>query len=115
MSELAPGQPQRLLLVEDDAEVRGALEELLKMEGFETLTASNGAEALRLLLQGSRVDLILLDLMMPVMDGWEFRLEQRRTPVLAQIPESPSPQTPAPRRPPSTPTATCASPMRFRC
>ena len=86
MSELAPGQPQRLLLVEDDAEVRGALEELLKMEGFETLTASNGAEALRLLLQGSRVDLILLDLMMPVMDGWEFRLEQRRTPVLAQIP-----------------------------
>jgi len=86
MSDLVPSRPQRLLLIEDDVEVRSALEELLKMEGFDTLVAGHGAEGLQILRQGERIDLILLDLMMPVMDGWEFRIEQKRTPMLAQIP-----------------------------
>jgi two-component system response regulator MprA len=49
-------------------------------------TASNGAEALRLLRSGARPRLVVLDLMMPVMNGWEFRAEQMGDPSLAQIP-----------------------------
>lgn len=60
-------------IVEDDADIRETLRELLEMEGFSVLTAGNGQEALELLSRKpSQLSLILLDLMMPVMDGWEF-------------------------------------------
>ena len=86
MSEASPRVQPRVLVIEDDAEVRSALEELLRMEGLDTIGAGDGAEALGLLRGGIAPDLILLDLMMPRMDGWEFRLEQRRQPALARIP-----------------------------
>lgn len=75
----------RVLIVEDDADIRETLGELLRTEGYETAAAANGLEALA---AARRVppDLIVLDLMMPVMDGWKFRAEQRQDPVLAAIP-----------------------------
>jgi CheY-like chemotaxis protein len=76
----------RLLVVEDDEMIREALTELLRDEGAHVTPAANGREALQQLRSSHAVDLILLDLMMPVMDGWEFRVEQRADPALAPIP-----------------------------
>jgi signal transduction histidine kinase len=76
----------RILVVEDDVEIRGALTDLLREEGAKVTATSQGREALALLRAGAPPDVILLDLMMPVMDGWEFRVEQRKDPLLARIP-----------------------------
>jgi len=72
--------------VEDDAAVRGALQDALSDDGFEVATAENGRAALELLRAGRRPSAILLDLMMPVMDGWDFRQEQLNDPSLKDIP-----------------------------
>jgi CheY-like chemotaxis protein len=72
--------------VEDDADLREMMEQLLHLEGFAPLTAPNGREALNLLESGAPVKAILLDLMMPVMDGWEFRQLQLSNPAFAGIP-----------------------------
>jgi two-component system NtrC family sensor kinase len=74
------------LIVEDDTAIREVLEEVLRTEQYETATCRNGREALERLRRGSHPDVIVLDLMMPVMDGWEFRVEQRKDPSLATIP-----------------------------
>ncbi len=76
----------RVLVVEDDANTREALSLVLGGAGFAVDAAANGREALDLLRGGLRPRLILLDLMMPVMDGWAFRAEQLRDPALADIP-----------------------------
>jgi len=81
----APGEI-RLLLVEDDSSIRFALSDMLTDEGFDVTTVVNGRDALAQLHQAAPPDVILLDLMMPVMDGWEFRVEQRADPLLASIP-----------------------------
>jgi CheY-like chemotaxis protein len=75
-----------ILVVEDDPATREALGLILGSAGFGVLGAPNGQEALGLLRSGPYPDLILLDLMMPVMDGWQFRREQTRDPALAAIP-----------------------------
>lgn len=75
-----------VLIVDDDPDVRETLGEVLRDEGYATLAASHGAEALDQLRAGARPDVILLDLMMPVMDGWEFRARQRDEPAWAHIP-----------------------------
>src|SRR2546421_13107211 len=75
-----------ILIVEDDADVRESLTEILQEEGYRVASAANGREALDLLHSAGPPCLILLDLMMPVMSGWEFRERQRQDPALAQIP-----------------------------
>jgi len=75
-----------ILIVEDCEEIRVDLAELLSDEGYEVVTAQHGAEALTLLEAGPAPSLILLDLMMPVMDGWQFRKQQLGKPHLAGIP-----------------------------
>jgi len=72
--------------VEDDFDIRAMIGLALEMEGFEVTAAANGNEALDRLRSGYRPGLILLDLMMPVMNGWEFRNAQRADPALAEIP-----------------------------
>jgi CheY-like chemotaxis protein len=61
----------RVLLVDDDASIRETMQLLLELEGFKTATASNGKEALEKL-KAEQPSVILLDLMMPVMNGWEL-------------------------------------------
>lgn len=75
-----------ILVVDDDTDLRAMVVELLELEGYRAIAASHGQEALDLLRQGIRPGLILLDMMMPVMDGWRFRAEQKKDPNLARIP-----------------------------
>jgi CheY-like chemotaxis protein len=72
--------------VDDDAEIRQALAELLEDEEYKVLLASNGKEALELIGSGGRPDVILLDVMMPVMDGWHFLSARLRHPELIEVP-----------------------------
>ena len=75
-----------VLLVEDNDDVREMMSLALQLAGNGVLTASNGSEALRVLAERPPPCLILLDLMMPVMDGWELRAALRRDPTLSRIP-----------------------------
>jgi CheY-like chemotaxis protein len=77
---------KKVLLVEDDFDVRDAFQVLLKRQGHRVVCAGNGQEALDLLRSEPLPSLILLDLMMPVMDGWRFREEQLKDAALAHIP-----------------------------
>jgi CheY-like chemotaxis protein len=76
-----------VLVVEDDTDLRESLSQALRDQGFGVNVASNGQEALDLLRAGARPAVILLDLMMPVLNGWELRDALRRDPVLAGIPQ----------------------------
>jgi CheY-like chemotaxis protein len=75
-----------ILLVEDDFDVREALSETLREEGYDVDVASDGVEALDYLRAGGQPGVILLDLMMPRMSGSEFRLVQMKDPLLAHFP-----------------------------
>ena len=75
-----------ILIVEDDPDSQDALAMVLEGEGHPVICASNGREALDQLNREPQACLILLDLMMPVMDGWEFRRHQKDDPQLARIP-----------------------------
>ena len=77
---------EAVLVVDDDQAQREMLAEMFHLEGFATSMAPNGAEALACLRAGMPVDVILLDLRMPVMDGWAFLVAQRQDPALAKIP-----------------------------
>jgi two-component system, chemotaxis family, sensor kinase CheA len=78
---------KRLLLVDDTPFFREAVKRYLVAEGLEVQTAENGADALDQLARGREFDLIVSDIEMPIMDGWEFAREARRrgikTPMLA--------------------------------
>ena len=75
-----------ILVVDDDPDIRDSLTEVLGEEGYRVQGARNGREALEVLQTHTRPSLILLDMMMPEMDGWSFREEQRKDPDLASIP-----------------------------
>ena len=75
-----------VLVVDDDEMIQESIREVLADEGYEVVLAQNGMEALAMLRDGVQPTLILLDLMMPVMDGWQFRAEQKKDPKLAAIP-----------------------------
>jgi len=78
--------PGWLLVIDDDHDIRLSLQDALEVEGYRVITASDGREALEYLRQGLRPALILLDLMMPVVSGWDFLAQQRADPALASIP-----------------------------
>jgi CheY-like chemotaxis protein len=79
-------QDWRILVVEDDEDAREAMIALLQLKGYRAVPAGNGKEALDYLQRAPVPDLILLDLWMPVMDGWEFRQQQKLDPRLATVP-----------------------------
>ncbi|HEY6147811.1 MAG TPA: response regulator [Thermoanaerobaculia bacterium] len=87
MSAASPtGERPRLLVVEDDPDLRDALSDALSASGYDVDCAVNGREALDYLETAAPPCVVLLDLMMPVMNGWEFRAEQKGNAKLASIP-----------------------------
>src|SRR5215208_1425026 len=76
----------QVLVVDDDKGVRGSVTDLLDDHAYGVEVASDGAAGLALLRGGYRPCVILLDLAMPGMDGWDFRAAQLREPALASIP-----------------------------
>jgi CheY-like chemotaxis protein len=78
--------PPVVMVVDDDVAVRGTIARYLGFEGFVVVEAGNGREALTHLRTGCGASAILLDLRMPVMDGWAFRRAQRDDPSISHIP-----------------------------
>ena len=79
-----PSNAHSILIVDDDTNVRDFLAQLISDAGYATMTAANGREAL----EAMRTDpphIVLLDLQMPVMDGWELRKHQLRDPAIAGV------------------------------
>ncbi len=74
-----------VMVVEDDHALRESMSELLEAEGFNPVCGENGREALYFL-RAQMLDVILLDLMMPVMSGWQFREHQLQDARLSSIP-----------------------------
>lgn len=75
-----------ILVVDDDDDIRQTLRDVLEDEGYRVHEATNGREALARLRGDGRVCVVLLDLMMPIMDGWEFRQEQLSDPAIKDVP-----------------------------
>lgn len=75
-----------ILTVEDDQAIREAIAEVLGYAGYTVSTACNGQDALDQLNNGLKPDAILLDLMMPIMDGWQFIEEVNNDLKYADIP-----------------------------
>jgi CheY-like chemotaxis protein len=73
----------KILVVDDNARV---MSKLLEFEGFSVLTAQNGLDALNKMRTADHISLVLLDLWMPVMDGWEFLRRKRSDSDIAEIP-----------------------------
>ena len=79
--------PELILIVDDDPDVREAVRTLLENEGYRTAEAKDGREALAFVQKAEdKPALLLLDLMMPTMDGWQLRARLRADPELAAIP-----------------------------
>jgi CheY-like chemotaxis protein len=78
-----------VLVVDDDPDILDAISFVLDSEGYRSETAANGSDALARIREGKPPCLILLDLMMPVMNGWEFRATQLEDPALSHIPVVP--------------------------
>jgi len=76
----------KVLLVDDDPDIREVLGLALEAHGYQVRCLANGSEALAFLSNSSRPDAIILDLMMPEMDGWEFRNRLKDQPELGIIP-----------------------------
>jgi CheY-like chemotaxis protein len=83
---MTPTNKDTVLVLEDEEEARLLLVQVLEHEGFKALGFSNGAEALAYLSNAQEPCLIVLDLLMPVMDGPRFRAAMLREPRFAKIP-----------------------------
>src|SRR5262245_7068403 len=75
-----------ILLVEDDFVLRSSLSELLASEGFRVDCCADGRDAFHRLHHPPKPDLIMLDIMLPYLDGFELRALQRKSPGVANIP-----------------------------
>jgi CheY-like chemotaxis protein len=75
-----------LMIVDDDDDLRDALADVMTAQGYEVAAFADARAALAALEEGVTPFVILLDLMMPGMSGWEFRAAQLENPTLAPIP-----------------------------
>jgi CheY-like chemotaxis protein len=76
---------KRVLIIEDDVAIRESIAEVLELEGYSVSEAGDGREGLRKASEAAP-NLIILDLMMPGMNGWQFREAQKADPELAGVP-----------------------------
>jgi CheY-like chemotaxis protein len=83
---MTPSASSWVLVVDDDEDIRDSIQSLLQLRGFSVDTAPDGASALVRMRSGPPPSLVLLDFMMPGMNGEEFRSEQLRDPALAKVP-----------------------------
>lgn len=90
------GEPRKVLIVDDDQHIRDSLREAFQEEGYEVFTSANGHEALELLAaQISRPDVVILDLVLPGMDGTRVYAAMQANPALANLPVIVSTSNPA--------------------
>lgn len=76
----------KVMIVDDEPDIRESLQEFFEDEGFAVSTAANGAEALELLEKGPLPCVVILDLMMPILDGNEVYARMQRDPRLSSVP-----------------------------
>ena len=86
MPSVEPMTMPSVLVVDDDPAIRETLGELLRAEGYDVSSAENGAVALRIMRTNPRPDVIVLDLMMPIMSGWELLEEVEADASLSVLP-----------------------------
>lgn len=78
--------PKKILIIEDDSDIRMSLRQILELEEMNAIVADNGQQGLDQLNTHSDVQVVLLDMMMPIMDGWEFLKRMRSNEKWAHIP-----------------------------
>ena len=83
---IEPNCDKLVMIVEDDRDVRESIAEVLEDNQYTVMGAANGREALERLRTSEKPCVILLDIMMPIMNGWEFREMQEKDPELSEIP-----------------------------
>jgi CheY-like chemotaxis protein len=84
--EQTSNETAKLLIIEDDEAARTALGDIFDYEGYPVALCSNGQEALEYLHHQPLPALIILDLQMPVMNGWQFCHERSKDAALASVP-----------------------------
>jgi CheY-like chemotaxis protein len=75
-----------ILVVDDDPDIRQLVAELLRLSGYVSTTAASGGEALSRMAVGAIPSLVLLDVQMPELDGWDTLRAIRADPVLGRVP-----------------------------
>lgn len=83
---MGSNEQRQILIVDDDQGIRDTLCLALELEGFQAAVAEHGEVALDYLKSHSKPNLVLLDLMMPVMNGWDFVQKVRDIPDLSNLP-----------------------------
>jgi signal transduction histidine kinase/CheY-like chemotaxis protein len=83
--QAAPAPKGRVLIIDDDESVHGVLTNMLTREGYSTRVARDGKEGLRIARE-YHPDIIILDILMPGMDGWSVLSQLKTTPGLAEVP-----------------------------
>jgi CheY-like chemotaxis protein len=100
-----------VLVVEDEEDLRESMRDALELNGYSVVAARDGQEALDELRKIDRVCVVLLDLLMPRMNGWDFFASMRAQPDLADVPVVV--HTSAPREAPAGVTRVVQKPMRL--
>lgn len=79
-------KPHTILIVEDEEDLRELMRESLELKGYTVVTAEEGQDALQKIDGIDHLCLVLLDLFMPGMNGWDFFEKMRERPELAAVP-----------------------------
>jgi CheY-like chemotaxis protein len=110
-SEAIKEQVHTVLVVEDEEDLREMVRDALELNGYTVVTASDGNDALRKLADIERLCLVLLDLLMPGMNGWEFFEVLRKRAGMVSVPVVV--HSSAPASAPAGVTRVLQKPMKF--